>query len=109
MTITQINKTLIRPVITEKMTNLQDRKKRNGEPMNQYAFYVNKKANKSEIKKAIEKHFNVKVLTVRTLNSEGKSNVRQTRSGYVMGKHADRKKAIVTLAKDNKIEFVEGA
>lgn len=109
MNITQINKILIRPVITEKMTILQDKKKRNGEPLNQYGFIVEKGATKTEIKKAIEKHFNVKVTSVRTINVEGKSSVRYTKRGFVQGKRADRKKAIVTLAKDNKIEFVEGA
>lgn len=109
MNISQINKILVRPVITEKATNLQDKKKRNGEILNQYTFYVNPKANKTEIKKAVEKHFNVKVTSVRTLNLEGKTSLRYTKRGFSSGKRADRKKAIVTLAKDNKIELVEGA
>ncbi len=108
MQISQINKILIRPVITEKMTNLKDRKKRKGDPMNQYAFIVSKEADKIQIKKAIETYFNVKVLSVRTLNVEGKRSTRYTKTGFVDSKRADRKKAIVTIAKDQTIEFVEG-
>ncbi len=105
----KLNQVLKLPVITEKMTGLKDRKKRNGEPLNQYAFEVTRDANKIEIKKAVEKKFNVKVISVRTVNVGGKRRVRWTRHGRTEGRSPDRKKAIVTLAKDNKIEFVEGA
>ncbi|MBX7151143.1 50S ribosomal protein L23 [bacterium] len=106
---TRVNQILRRPVITEKMTILKDKKKRNGEILNQYAFEVSKDANKMEIKQAIEKKFNVKVDSVRTINVMGKAKIRWTKAGRTEGKSRDWKKAVVTLAKDNKIEFVEGA
>ncbi len=109
MLISQINKILIRPVITEKMTILKDRKKRNGEVLNQYAFIVSPESDKKQIKEAVETYFNVKVLSVRTLNSLGKSSTRQTKRGFVESKRPDRKKAIITVAKGQVIEFVEGA
>jgi large subunit ribosomal protein L23 len=105
----RINQILKRPLITEKVSLLKDKKKRNGEPLNQYAFEISKDANKIDVKHAIEKKFNVKVLSVRTINVLGKSRMRQTRAGRTEGKSRDWKKAIVSLAKDDKIEFVEGA
>jgi large subunit ribosomal protein L23 len=103
-----MNKILKYPVITEKMTILRDKKKRNGEPLNQYAFEVAKNAKKAEIRTAVEMKFNVKVDSIRTINVGGKNRQRWTASGRTSGKSPDWKKAIVTLAKDNKIEFVEG-
>jgi len=105
----RINRILKRPLVTEKMTILQDKKKRNGEPLNQYAFVVNTDANKMELKKAIEQKFSVKVESIRTITVKGKNVSRMTRAGFSKGKRSDWKKAIVTLAKDNKIQFVEGA
>lgn len=87
-----------RPVITEKSMDIaQD---------NKYTFRVDKKANKPEIKKAIEEIFDgVKVKKVRTMNYKGKN--RRTKFG--MGKTSDFKKAIVTLTEDSKaIEYFEG-
>lgn len=104
----RMNKILKYPVITEKMTILRDKKKRNGEPLNQYAFEVAKTANKAEIRTAVEQKFNVKVESVRTINVGGKQRQRWTSSGRTAGKSPDWKKAIITLAKDQKIEFVEG-
>lgn len=104
-----INKILRRPIVTEKMTIMKDKKKRNGEPLNQYAFEVSKDCNKIEIKAAVEKKFNVKVDSVRTSNVTGKSKVRYTKGGVNYGRSRSWKKAVITLAKDNKIEFVEGA
>lgn len=104
-----VNKILKRPIVTEKMTIMKDKKKRNGEPLNQYAFEVSKDANKIEIKTAVEKKFNVKVDSVRTSNVMGKSKVRYTKGGVNYGHSRSWKKAVITLAKDNKIEFVEGA
>ncbi len=105
----RINQILKRPLITEKISLMKDKKKRNGEPLNQYGFEISKDANKIDVKHAIEKKFSVKVLSVRTINVLGKSRSRFTRAGRTEGKSRDWKKAIVTLAKDNKIEFVEGA
>lgn len=81
------------PVITEKSQNLIATGKT-------YVFKVNKHANKIEIKDAIEKKFNVKVLSVRTLNTKAKDK----RVGKYTGKTKTYKKAIVTLADGNAIE-----
>lgn len=88
---------ILKPVITEKsMDGLQEGK---------YTFKVAKDANKPEIKKAIEKLFDVKVATVNTMNVNGK----EKRLGRFVGKTASWKKAIVTLTEDSKaIEFFEG-
>ncbi len=87
---------LKRPVITEKSMSLQEE--------NKYTFVVDLKANKVEIKQAVEQMFNVKVLKVRTMRYKGKmKRVRQ-----VLGKTPDYKKAIVTLQEGNKIELFEG-
>ncbi len=109
MNISRLSHVLRRPVITEKATLIKDRRKRNGDPLNQYIFEVAPDANKIEVKKAIEQKYNVKVSSVRTILVKGKIRVRFTKSGRTEGSTGDWKKAVVTLAKDHKIEFVEGA
>ncbi len=85
---------IIKPLITEKATYLaQDR--------NAYCFQVNTKANKMEIKQAVEKIYSVKVTDVRTSNRKGKSR----RRGYKMTKTSDWKKAIVVLQEDHAIDL----
>ena len=88
---------ILKPVISEKsMDELQTGK---------YTFKVAKDANKSEIKKAVEQLFGVKVAKVNTLNCNGK----EKRVGRFIGKTSDWKKAIITLTEDSKaIEFFEG-
>ncbi|MBI4536272.1 MAG: 50S ribosomal protein L23, partial [Ignavibacteriae bacterium] len=78
---------LKRPIVTEKMTALQDK--------GHYAFEVEKGANKIEIAKAVEKKFNVTVLSVRTSVHKGKSKSQLTRKGRFEGRTAAWKKAIV--------------
>ncbi len=90
---------LNKPIVTEKMTQLETQR--------QYAFEVDRKSNKIEIQKAIEKKFNVKVLSVRTINFKGKQKTQMTRRGRFSGKTAQWKKAIVTLKEGDKIEFFE--
>ena len=85
------------PYITEK-ANLQK------EGSNQISFKVHKRANKIEIKQAVEFFFKAKVLEVRTMNMRGK----RRRMGRNVGKRPDWKKAIVSLAPDERIEFFEG-
>lgn len=92
-------KIIINPLITEKNTNLQ-------ESQNQYAFEVSKSANKIEIKKAVEKKFNVRVIDVKTSIRKGKSKTQFTKRGRFHGYRADRKKALVTLHKEDKIDFL---
>jgi len=83
-------------LLTEKGTILR-------EQSNQYNFEVNPKANKIEVKKAVEKIFKVNVLAVRVINVHGKMK----RVGKVMGRRSDWKKAVVTLAPDNRIESIQ--
>lgn len=90
---------LIRPLITEKNTLLQ-------EQHNQYAFEVTKDANKIEIAGAVEKKFKVRVLGVRTSVAKGKKKSQFTKKGKFEGYRADRKKAVVTLHKEDKIDFL---
>lgn len=89
---------IIRPLVSEKATTMKDE-------ANQVAFYVNPGANKVEIKKAVEKAFNVSVTNVRVVSK--KPGLRK-RQGRVVGKVSGYKKAYVTLAEGAKIEFFEG-
>ena len=89
---------LLRPIVTEKMTA-------QGDKFNRYGFLVNKKANKLEIKKAVEELYSVTVDSVNTMRYGGKVKSRNTKSGLLVGKTAATKKAIVTLAEGNKIDF----
>ncbi len=89
---------VIRPILTEKMTNLKDMHA-------QYAFQVDLRANKIEIKQAIEDKFDVTVLSVRTMVMPGKLR----RLGRYEGKTAKWKKAVVTLKEGDVIEYVAGA
>ncbi len=86
---------LIRPLITEKSTQLMEDGK--------YVFVVAKKANKIEIAKAVAEVFNVKVADVNTVNVSGKLK----RMGRFVGKRSDYKKAIVKLAPGETIEFFQ--
>lgn len=97
-----MNTILIKPVITEKMTLLQ-------ETRNQYAFEVSPDANKIDIKNAIQKKFNVKVESIRTVTLKGKRKSQFTRRGRFEGYRPRRKRALVTLSKDSKIDFFEAS
>ena len=87
---------LIAPVVSEKSYGLLD--------ANKYTFLVRPDANKTEIKIAVEKVFNVKVTAVNTLNRPGKT--RRTKHG--MGKRKDTKRAIVSLAEGHRIDIFSG-
>jgi len=89
---------LIKPIVTEKMLPL-------AESLNRYGFIVEKKANKIEIKKAVEELYNVEVESVNTINYSGKNKSRYTKAGVVTGKTKAFKKAVVTLMKGEKIDF----
>jgi large subunit ribosomal protein L23 len=90
---------LIRPLITEKNTAQQ-------ELLNKYSFEVDKGTNKIEIAKAVEKKFKVRVVNVQTVVLKGKKKVHMAKRGRFEGYRADRKKAIVTLHKEDKIDFL---
>ena len=87
-----------RPLNTEK-TNIQK------EAMNQVSFEIDRRANRIEVKRAVETAFKVKVARVRTMQIKGKIK----RRGRFVGKRRDWKKAIVTLMPGERIEFFEGA
>ena len=90
---------LKRPIVTEKMTALQEK--------GQYAFEVPLSANKIAIAQAVEKKFNVTVLDVRTSRHKGKSKSQMTRKGRFEGRTPAWKKAIVRLKEGDKIEFFQ--
>jgi large subunit ribosomal protein L23 len=89
---------LIKPIVTEKMTS-------QGDKLNRYGFVVDKRANKLQIKTAIEKTYGVSVTDVNTLRYSGKQKSRFTRSGMVTGRRNAIKKAVITLAKGETIDF----
>ncbi|MCB0617792.1 MAG: 50S ribosomal protein L23 [Saprospiraceae bacterium] len=89
---------LIKPLITEKADSLSEKR-------NQYTFVVAKKANKVEIRKAVEAMYNVAVESVNTVIMPGKTKNRNTRSGIIKGRVSSYKKAIVTLSQGEEIDF----
>jgi len=89
---------LLKPIVTEKMTAL-------GERFNRYGFVVARTANKLQIKKAVEELYNVSVTDVNTMRYGSKRKSRYTRSGVVAGKTGAFKKAVVTLAEGESIDF----
>ena len=89
---------LIKPIVTEKLTAL-------GEKYNRYGFIVDRDANKLQIKAAVEQPYNVNVASVNTVNYHGKRKQRYSKSGILRGRMNHFKKAYVTLAGDEKIDF----
>ena len=89
---------IIKPIITEKMTAL-------GENLGRYGFVVDKHANKIQIKKAVKEMYGVEVEEVNTMTYAGKRKSRFTKSGVLSGKTNSFKKAIITLAKGESIDF----
>jgi large subunit ribosomal protein L23 len=90
-------KIVIRPIITEKSARLQFDE-------NRYAFEVAADATKSEIRRAVQELFEVRVVNVRTMNMAGKKR----RVRYAIGRRANWKKALVTLADGDSIDVYEG-
>jgi large subunit ribosomal protein L23 len=89
---------ILKPVITEKMTEI-------GEKLKQYAFIVDRGANKVQIRQAVELLYGVKVVSVNTMNHDGKVKSRMSKSGYLTGRTNAYKKAIVTLSEGETIDF----
>ena len=85
---------IVRPLVTEKGTH-------QSQAMNAYAFEVAAAANKAQIKQAVEKIYNVKVVDVRTATRKGKPR----RTGYTWGTTSHWKKAVVVLHPDNRIDL----
>lgn len=94
----QLAEVLIKPIITEKANNQQEKLKR-------YAFKVSKRANKLEIKKAVEDFYGVSVIDVNTLVVPGKNKTRYTKAGFIKGVRPSFKKALVTLAEGDTIDL----
>jgi len=90
---------IIKPLITEKMTGVSEKM------TNRYGFIVNRKANKIEIKKAVESLYGVKIDNINTMIYSGKLKSRYTKAGFINGKTSAFKKAIVTLAAGETIDF----
>ncbi|WP_346857173.1 50S ribosomal protein L23 [uncultured Draconibacterium sp.] len=89
---------LVKPLVTEKMTDMSER-------FNRYGFVVDRRASKPEIKKAVESLYNVSVETVNTMVYGGKVKSRYTKGGVITGKTKAYKKAIVTLVEGDSIDF----
>ena len=89
---------LVKPVVSEKMTDLSEK-------LNRYGFIVSVTANKIEIKKAVEKAYGVSVEAVNTMNYGGKTKTRNTKAGLIKGKTNKFKKAIITVADGDVIDF----
>ena len=89
---------IIKPIVTEKITQQTD-------AFNCYAFMVSRSVNKIDIKKSVEKLYEVKVSSVRTMNYYGKTKSRSTQGGVIKGKKNSFKKAIVDLEDGNSIDF----
>lgn len=89
---------ILKPILSEKMTALTDKQ-------NKVAFVVAKKANKHEIKSAVEKMYGVTVKEVNTMIYQGDAKSRYTKSGLLSGRTVSFKKAIVTLAEGDSIDF----
>jgi large subunit ribosomal protein L23 len=89
---------ILKPIITEKMTQM-------GEKLHRYGFMVDKNANKLQIKKAIKDVYGVEVAEVNTMNFQGKKKTKYSKSGFISGRSSAYKKAIITLAKGETIDF----
>ncbi len=91
---------LIKPILSEKASASNE----NG----LYAFVVNKKANKIQIKQAVESLYGVNVVSVRTINVAGKSKTRFTKAGMIEGRTRSYKKAYIALADGEMLDIYEG-
>ena len=89
---------IIKPILTEKMT-IQ------GEKLNRYGLIVDIRANKLEVRNAVEKMYNVTVTDVNTINYMGKQKSRYTKAGLLQVRTNNFKKAIVTLKAGDQIDF----
>ena len=89
---------ITKPIVSEKMTV-------QGEKLNRYGFIVDRDANKLQIKAAVEQAYNVTVADVNTNNYHGKRKSRYTKAGMLNGRTNHYKKAYVTLAGEDKIDF----
>ena len=89
---------LIKPILSEKANKLSEKQ-------NRYSFVVDKKANKLEIKKAVEQFYGVQVSEVNTIIVPSKAKAKYTKAGFIVGRKSAKKKAIVTIAEGETIDI----
>ena len=89
---------IIKPIITEKIT-------KEGEVFNRFGFVVDKKANKVQIKKAVEAAYGISVVSVNTMNYRADRTTKYTKSGLISGKTNSYKKAVVQVKEGETIDF----
>ena len=94
----KLSEVLIKPILSEKANAQQEKLRR-------YAFRVSKKANKLEIKKAVESFYGVTVVQVNTAVSPGKNKSRFTKAGVISGRKPAFKKAYITVAEGENIDL----
>ena len=96
----KLSEVLIKPVLSEKVNQLSEK-------FNRYTFIVNRKANKLEIKKAVEEFYGITVEHVNTLTMPSKVKQRNTKAGLLVGRKGAKKKAIVTVAEGETIDLYD--
>ncbi|MDR2026897.1 MAG: 50S ribosomal protein L23 [Prevotellaceae bacterium] len=89
---------LFKPIVTEKMAH-------QGDKLNRYGIVVDRKADKLQIKKAVEDFYGVNVKAINTMNYKGKRKSRFTKAGMLKGRTNHFKKAIITLNEGERIDF----
>ena len=94
----KLSDVLIKPILSEKAN-------KQSEKMNRYTFIVDRKANKLEIKKAIEQFYGVQVEDVNTLVMPSKQKAKYTKAGFIVGRKPAKKKALITVAEGETIDL----
>ena len=94
----KLSDVLIKPILSEKAN-------KQSEKMNRYTFIVDRKANKLEIKKAVEQFYGVQVSQVNTIIVPSKAKAKYTKAGFIVGRKPSKKKAIVTVAEGETIDL----
>lgn len=94
----KLSDVLIKPILSEKANAQQEK-------LHRYAFRVAQKANKLEIKKAVESFYGVTVVDVNTATAPGKNKTRYTKAGFIKGRKPSYKKAMVTIADGDTIDL----
>ena len=94
----KLSEVLIKPVLSEKVNRLTEK-------YNRYTFIVSRKANKLEIKKAVEEFYGIQVKNVNTVVMPSKAKSRNTKAGVITGRKPAKKKAIVTVAEGETIDL----
>ena len=94
----KLSEVLVKPIVSEKANAQQEK-------MRRYAFRVARKANKLEIKKAVEEFYGVTVIDVNTSVVPGKNKTRFTKAGYIQGQKPAYKKALITVAESESIDL----